>query len=376
MRSRDRFRGCLIGGAAGDALGYAIEFNMEGQIFRRFGERGITRYDLTDGVAEISDDTQMTLFTANGILTAAAKGTALDAYPRSIGRSYRDWLRTQESRYSPSVRPKCAWLGNIAALYSPRAPGNTCLGALHGVTLGSVDEPVNYSKGCGGVMRVAPIGLYFNGRGTDRETVCRLGAEAAALTHGHALGWMPGAALALIIHEVAQDDAPIDAAVRHALDTVESVYGGYEYFLAFRQLMEKALELAGEDLDDLDAIHELGMGWVGDEALAIAVYCAVRHQGDIDATLIAAVNHSGDSDSTGAIAGNIAGARAGFSGIPEKYLDRLELRDLILELADDLWLSDGPGVPKDADEAVWRQKYIDIVYGRPGESAGGTAGER
>ena len=44
MRDRDRFRGCLIGGAAGDALGYAVEFLREGQIFRRYGERGITEY--------------------------------------------------------------------------------------------------------------------------------------------------------------------------------------------------------------------------------------------------------------------------------------------------------------------------------------------
>ena len=53
MRDQDRFRGCLIGGAAGDALGYAVEFLREGQIFRRYGEHGITEYDLTGGVAQM-----------------------------------------------------------------------------------------------------------------------------------------------------------------------------------------------------------------------------------------------------------------------------------------------------------------------------------
>ena len=72
MRNTDKFRGCLIGGAAGDALGYAVEFKSEDEIFSEYGKDGITEYDLIldDDVAEISDDTQMTLFTAEGMLLA------------------------------------------------------------------------------------------------------------------------------------------------------------------------------------------------------------------------------------------------------------------------------------------------------------------
>ena len=61
MREINKFRGCLIGGAAGDALGYAVEFKTADRIFAQYGENGITEYELTNGVAEISDDTQMTL---------------------------------------------------------------------------------------------------------------------------------------------------------------------------------------------------------------------------------------------------------------------------------------------------------------------------
>ena len=57
MRNQDKFRGCLIGGAAGDALGYAVEFMRDQDIFRRYGEQGITEYEMTDGVAQFSDDT-------------------------------------------------------------------------------------------------------------------------------------------------------------------------------------------------------------------------------------------------------------------------------------------------------------------------------
>ena len=68
MKNIDKYRGCLVGGASGDALGYAVEFYQEDFIFKKYGENGITEYDLINGIAHISDDTQMTLFTANGLL--------------------------------------------------------------------------------------------------------------------------------------------------------------------------------------------------------------------------------------------------------------------------------------------------------------------
>ena len=100
-----------------------------------------------------------------------------------------------------------------------------------------------------------------------------------------------------------------------------------EHLSEFIGIMEKAIKLSKEDIDDLDAIRELGEGWVAEETLAIAVYCALKYEKDFDKALIAAVNHSGDSDSTGAVTGNILGAYLGMSAIPQKYLDNLELKD-------------------------------------------------
>lgn len=68
MKHLDRYRGCLLGGAAGDALGYPVEFLSLTDIQEQYGPAGITSYTLQNGVAQISDDTQMTLFTANGLL--------------------------------------------------------------------------------------------------------------------------------------------------------------------------------------------------------------------------------------------------------------------------------------------------------------------
>ncbi len=211
-------------------------------------------------------------------------------------------------------------------------------------------------------MRVAPIGLYFNDRGRDIKDICRFGAETAAITHGHPLGWMPAAALVQIIHEIAQDNETILDATLHALNSIDEIYPESKERDYFTNLIEKAIDLAAEDMNDIKAIHQLGEGWVAEETLAIAVYCAIKYSGDIDKTLIAAVNHNGDSDSTGAVAGNIIGAQVGLSGIPVKYTENLELLDLILEVADDLWQDCRISEYGQEHDPVWKAKYIEMTY--------------
>lgn len=65
VKNLDKYRGCLIVGAAGDALGYAVEFFDTASIFKKYGEQGISQYSLVNRIVEISDDTQRTLLTAN-----------------------------------------------------------------------------------------------------------------------------------------------------------------------------------------------------------------------------------------------------------------------------------------------------------------------
>lgn len=115
-------------------------------------------------------------------------------------------------------------------------------------------------------------------------------------------------------------------------------------------------------MDDLDAIQQLGEGWVAEETLAIAVYCSLKYSDDFDKALIASVNHSGDSDSTGAVTGNILGAYLGLQGIPQKYLDNLELKEVILELADDLFKDYRISEYGSYHDEIWEQKYIEKTY--------------
>lgn len=161
-----------------------------------------------------------------------------------------------------------------------------------------------------------------------------LAAEAAALTHGHDLGFIPAAALVHIVRAVTESDIPLKAAINDSIKAMEKLFPTAQHIADFSEIMRKAVNLAETVQDDLSAIHQLGEGWVAEETLAIAVYCALRYENDFDMALRTAVNHNGDSDSTGAVCGNILGAYIGYDAIPQKYKERLELHNLICEISD------------------------------------------
>lgn len=331
MRNIDKFRGCLIGGAAGDALGYIVEFLLIDKIFSLYGEEGITEYTLRNGIAKISDDTQMTLFTAEGLLLADES----TEYIESIRQMYKCWYRTQTETYPLPDKPN-SFLLDTPELFSRRAPGMTCLSAIEYGAKGTIDNHINNSKGCGGVMRVAPIGLYFADTDTSYEESDMLAAEAAALTHGHDLGYIPAAALAHIVRAVTESDTPLKTAVNDSIAAMKKLFPKSEHISEFTAIMQKAVQLTETEPDELEAIHQLGEGWVAEETLAIAVYCALRYENDFNKAIIAAVNHDGDSDSTGAVCGNILGAYIGYNAITQKFKENLELHDLIIKVSDNL----------------------------------------
>ena len=350
MTKLDRFRGCLVGGAAGDALGYAVEFvSIEDILFQKYGPSGITSYDLERGcgTALISDDTQMTLFTANALLLDTSQTDVV----QNIANCYKDWYQTQFVTCD-AAKGQYAWLMNVPELFARRAPGHTCLEAIEQGANGTTERPINDSKGCGGLMRVAPIGLYYSGSTLPIAESDMLGAKAAAITHGHDLGYIPAAALVHIIRMIVENEGmPLKEIVQDSILAMNDMFPDAEHICDFIGLMQKAVTLAESNLDDLDGIHELGSGWVAEETLAIAVFCALRHEHDLEHALIAAVNHRGDSDSTGAVTGNILGAYLGFDAIPEKFRQNLDLYELILEVAEDLCVGVKP------EDEVWVSKY-------------------
>ncbi|ANH94319.1 MULTISPECIES: ADP-ribosylglycohydrolase family protein [unclassified Streptomyces] len=354
---RARVRGCLLGGAVGDALGYPIEFSTLERIRATHGPRGLTGLVTAPAgagaVGLVSDDTQMTLFTVEGLRQAHQQGHGPrlgSAGFRLVRWAYERWLETQrrtgphESELAqPSGGSYAGPRGGLVTegwLYSRRAPGNAC---LSGLALDLVPDPAapfgppgpvnSDSKGCGAVMRSAPFGLT----GATAEQAFDSAARCAQTTHGHPTGYYAAGALAAIVAHLV-DGESVEGAVLRALRLLGRHPGHEETTAALTQ----ALDLAAEGTPSAEQVERLGAGWIAEEALAIGVYAALAAPGTEEALLLA-VNHSGDSDSTGSVCGNILGARHGDHALPHAWVERVEGRARIAVLADDLAAACLPG---------------------------------
>lgn len=330
-RPLERYRGCLLGLAVGDALGAPVEFLTAQAIRDAYGPDGIT--DLgpwgTHPVGSYTDDTQMSLATARGLVETFRRHALHGAADpvSTVHDAYRVWLETQSD---PQAR---------------RAPGQTCLAALASGRRGTIDDPLNDSKGCGGVMRTAPAGLAF-----PMDLAFRYGAELAAITHGHPSGYLTGGYVAeLVARLVEGTDLAMAATV--VLESLAAYDGHQETLLGVR----RALSLSQSGAAPRKAVAELGLGWVGDEALAIALFCALSSPADFRQAVTWAVNHSGDSDSTGSICGAIMGASLGAEAIPSSWRETVESGGAICELADTMHRAFVQGrVPEsEGDTARW-----------------------
>ncbi|WP_406688622.1 ADP-ribosylglycohydrolase family protein [Saccharopolyspora sp. ID03-671] len=359
ISAQERFLGAMLGGAMGDALGYAVEFNDIDMIRRHHGADGVTGPVLRDGVAQVSDDTQMMLFTLEGLIRAhvARRMQPRDNDPvPEVQHAYQRWYHTQGPEWRTSGGPYAqhlqrpdGWLITNRDLFASRAPGSTCMSALANFAQTGVfatpQHRINNSKGCGGVMRAAPVAAWSN----DPSEVFLVAVRTAALTHSHPSGFLSAGVLAVIVHQLLREVALRDA-VRMARDLLTR-WPEHEEQL---QVLDRAVALAERGRvtpEELKA--ELGEGWVGEEALAIGLYAVLATDNLRDALLLS-VNHSGDSDSTGIVCGNIGGALYGTRAIPADWLQTLELRQIIETITNDALAEFSPGPPTDPS---WPQRY-------------------
>lgn len=375
----NRICGSLFGGAIGDAFGYPVEFMSLSAIRQKYGKNGIVELELNqEGKAVVSDDTQMTLFTANGLLfgvtrwaTHGVLGADLQDF---VLEAYKEWYQTQTKVDDYKAYHTC-WIRDIKELNEKRAPGNTCLSAL------SNDGNVsNNSKGCGGIMRVAPVALFLaaeNERMKGHEYGCpyppkriaKYGGDCAALTHKHPLGYTSAALFVHLLYQIliAKDKPTFDMIcgfVENSLTILSDIYttnAESKAILELRYISNNAIRLARQNLSDDEAISILGEGWVAEETWAIALFCTLKHLDSFEDAIVASVNHDGDSDSTGAVCGNLIGAILGYDAIPEKYKENIELKEVIVSLAGDILngchISEYHS-PETNEEKIWEQRYV------------------
>ena len=325
MNRIDRIKGCLLGGAVGDALGAPVEFLEWNAIRATFGTQGIVDYAPAYGrLGAITDDTQMMLFTAEGLLRAYVRGSSrgICHVPSVIHHALLRWLMTQD--YSASTHVSLdGWLVKERALWSRRAPGNTCLSALKASKrFGQPAE--NKSKGCGAVMRAAPCAFFGN--------AFDYAADSGRLTHGHATGYLAAGLFADILQRMVDRQESLERAITESL----AKHGDKPGMDETRVIIERVLFYHYEGYRPTpERIDEFAGGWVAEEALAIGMWCALTAP-SFEQGVINAVNHSGDSDSTGLIAGHLLGSQYGVTAIPDRWLEGLELRSAIEKVAKDI----------------------------------------
>ncbi len=333
----EHFTGCLIGGAVGDALGAPVELMSLSEITGKFGTNGISDYAEAYGrIGAITDDTQMTLFTTEGLILSKVRSDTFspENIPTFVYHAYLRWLSTQsevEQNQLIGQYGTCSILDGVLTgypeLHSRRAPGSSCISALMSNEMGFIEDPINDRKGCGGVMRIAPVGLFL-----EPEHVFDVACKVAAITHGHPTGYLAAGCLAQIISCIISGDDLVDAVEKTVV-----ILKTKEHHEECIDAIDSALKAGKGAPVSFGTVETLGQGWIAEEALAIGIYCAFAAGDDFGKGVCLAVNHGGDSDSTGSITGNILGAFLGIDSIPGKYIKELELKDLIKEMAVDLF---------------------------------------
>jgi len=309
----ERFEGCIVGHAVGDALGAPVEFMTRKEILAAHGPEGVTDFVPWTTAAHkfprgsYTDDTQMMLATAFGMLDALeiSRSGGFEDVPAAVYARYREWLATQsEPGYA-------------------RRPGSTCIDALTSGVAGCVYDAINDRKGSGGIMRVAPAGLV------ERPVrAFETAAEIAALTHGHPTGYLSAGFYADVISRVVRG-----ADISTAVAETREILLGYDDYDETLEAVDRAVELYMSDVHPVEAVQLIGEGWIAEEALGIALMCSMSYPSDWRRATLASVNITGDSDTTGALTGGLSGAALGVDAIPAGWVDDVEDSGLLLDVA-------------------------------------------
>ena len=340
MKSKQSvYRGCLLGLAAGDALGLAADGKTYDRICRDYGQDGLRGYDLFNGCADISSHTQIAAFAANGLLVGGTRGQIrghMAPFVQYIGMALKEWNQVQNTRRAPA-RPLC-WVSRVPEFRTRRCMDNPMRDMLSRPVLGTPEEPVSRASGAGSLCAVIPVGLFFHPDRMNVRELGRLGAETVALTHGDPSAFLAGSALSYIITGIIQEpELPLEKQFTQAGRAVEALFG--KQYPQASQLCRSLIQTVRSAKDSTVPVHE-ALDANGCESCAQvlcgAVYAVLAGKESFDSSLIAAVNHSGRSAAVGAVTGAILGAVCGEENLPDFYLDGLVAADPLRVLADDL----------------------------------------
>lgn len=327
-------QGCLLGLAAGDALGYTIDPKTWEYIRHTYGPRGLQGYDLVNSGAEISSYTQIAAYVANGLLVGITRGKQKQ-FIKYISMAMKDWKRRQNLPGDPT-KDMC-WVSAIKEMRTRHCRDIRMLDALRADPLGTPENPLNKADSPGSLIGAAMVGLAYDPKYLDPQEIAVIGMQAVALTHGDPETFLSGAVLALLIAALVQE--PETCLQEHYLCAVDAMEQLFAKRWPVAHELSKKLKAIVADID-LDADHQQKLEqlhcYSAAECLAGAVYTCCVCEEDFDRAMIIAVNHSGRSAAVGTLTGAILGAQLGKDTIPNFYLEGLNVVSVLETLANDL----------------------------------------
>ena len=361
-RRLDAYLGCLLGLAAGDAMGYGVDHMTLEQIHAQHGPNGLLGYDLLNGYAQITSYTQAAAYSCNGLLLGLTRGQMRGTMAppvRYIAIALQEWARVQGYRREKGALNHC-WISREESMRLRRCMDTSMMDLLTQQKSGTMEEPRNRYQGPGSLTAAVPVGLFFDPERLPRREIQRLGAETVALTHGNPRAFLAGAALAHIISRVTWDGfCDWKALAKETIAMLHDRFGGeYRQAEEVANDLQKALMLAGNaQIPEAQALDQIGCTNASG-VLAGALYACMLHPGSFDECMITAVNHSGASCAVGAVAGAMLGAALGAERIPEYYPECLEPAGMIRELAADLYGGCPMSLGSGLFDMEWDTKYV------------------
>lgn len=356
------YRGCLLGLAVGDAMGYTVDGMTMTEIRRTYGEAGLLGYDLCNGYADVTSYTQLAAFTCNGLLLALTRGQMVGKMAplvKYVGLSGREWVASQR----PWGRPDktFCWLMQRPEICRRHCMETRMLDTLSRLSSGVPEEAGNGFVSPGGLTAAVGVGLFYNRHRMAQEEIDRLGAEAVSLSHGGPLAFLSGAVLAHMVSRCLHDpEISFAALVSESIQAVKNLFGRtYSHQCnEIANLLNTALHLSNEpQMGHVEVMEQLHCQNAA-QVLAGAVYACLAGYENFDASLIIAVNHSGRSCAVGALTGALLGLRQREEALPTFYVECLEPAEILMELADDMYHGCPMELGNRLFDADWDFKYV------------------
>ncbi|MEV5738711.1 ADP-ribosylglycohydrolase family protein [Microbispora rosea] len=289
---RDRARGCLLGLAAGDALGAPAENLAPEEIAARWGV-------LTEIERGGTDDTEYTIFAATVLLRHGHALTSED-----VARAWREEIVARLD--GPMRGAGFSELGTVEALRRGLRPPLTGRWHAHG-----------WSDGL--AMRAAPYGIFAAG---DPDEAARLAETDGRVSHTGE-GIFGGRAVAAAVAVAMTGASPAEVAAAALRAVPEDSWTARSLRAALDVAARTPRPLLGRALHDAVVIRHYPWTDLAPEAVALAFAAYTAGGGEVEASVVIAANLGRDADTTAAVAGALAGAGRGEAAVPARWAERI-----------------------------------------------------